>query len=183
MKKNTTPPAISPEFDRAALLVIDVQHGLFQKSTPIYHADQLLQNLNALIDRARANGVPVIYVQHSDPRHLVKDSPGWKLHPRLRQPEKETVIHKVQGNAFEGTELSELLRQEKVGRLVVAGLVTHGCVKATCLGGRALGYPVTLVSDAHSSYSQEAARLISEWHAKLAQAGVTLRSTEAVAFD
>lgn len=183
MKKNTTPPVIPPEFDRAALLVIDVQHGLFQKSTPIYQAEQLLHNLNTLIERARSGGVLVIFVQHSAPRHLAEGSAEWQLHPRLHQPHDEPVVHKVHGNAFEETELSELLRQEKVGRLVVTGLVTHGCVKATCLGGRALGYPVTLVSDAHSSYSQEAARLIEEWHAKLEKAGVTLRSTDDVAFD
>ena len=182
MKKNIIPPVIPPGFDRTALLVIDVQHGLFQKATPIYQAEQLLQNLNRLIERARTHGVPVIYIQHSATRHLVRGSAEWQLHPRLNQPDRESVIHKLHGNAFEDTNLAELLRDEKVGRLVVAGLVTHGCVKATCLGGRELGYPVTLVSDAHSSYSQDASGLIEEWHAKLSDAGVTLRSTEEVTF-
>ena len=70
MSKKTVLPVIPPEYDRAVLLVIDVQHGLFQKSTPIYHAEQLLQNLNTLIERARVRGVPLIYVQHSDPPPL-----------------------------------------------------------------------------------------------------------------
>jgi nicotinamidase-related amidase len=182
MKKKTIPPVIPPEYERTALLVIDVQHGLFQKSTPIYRAEQLLQNLNVLIERARARGVAVIYVQHSDPRNLVKGSPGWQLHPRLHPPDHEPVIHKLHGNAFEETGLNDLLSEERVGRLVVTGLVTHGCVKATCLGGRELGYPVMLVSDAHSNYSSDAARLIEEWHDKLTQGGVELRSTEDVAF-
>lgn len=182
MKKITIPFVMPPDYERTALLVIDVQHGLFQKATPIYHAEQLLQNLNALIERARACGVPVIYVQHSAPRHLVKGSTEWQLHPLLHRPDREPVIHKLHGNAFEDTCLAELLRDEKVGHLVVTGLVTHGCVKATCLGGLELGYPVTLVRDAHSNYSQDAARLIEEWHIKLEQAGVTLRSTEEVTF-
>ncbi len=177
MKKKPISPGIPPEHDRTALLVIDVQHGLFHKSTPIYHAEQLLQNLNTLIEWARSGDVTLIYVQHSAPRHLVEGSAEWQLHPRLHQPDGEPVIHKVHGNAFEETRLAELLRDEKVGRLVVSGLVTHGCVKATCLGGRELCYPVTLVSDGHSSYSQDAARLIEEWHARLEEAGVALRST------
>lgn len=183
MPKKIVPPVIPPEYDRVALLVIDVQHGLFQKSTPIYHAEQLLQNLNTLIERARVRGVPVIYVQHSDPRHLVKGSPAWQLHPRLYQPDHERVIHKLHGNAFAGTNLAEMLREEEVGRLVVTGLVTHGCIRATCQGGRELGYPVTLVTDAHSNYSQDAVRLIEEWHAKLAQTGVTLCLTEEVSLE
>lgn len=182
MKKKTIPAVIPPGHERTALLVIDVQHGLFRKSTPIYHAEELLRNLNTLIERARSCSVPVIYVQHSAPRHLVKGSADWQIHPRLHQPVREPVIHKLHGNAFEETGLAVLLRDEMVGHLVVTGLVTHGCVKATCLGGRELGYPVTLVTDAHSSYSQDAARLIDEWHVKLAQAGVTLRSTDEVTF-
>ena len=55
--------------------------------------------------------------------------------------------------------------------MIVTGLVTHGCVKATCLGALALGYAVTLAADGHSSYSKEAAPLIEEWNRKLGAAG------------
>jgi nicotinamidase-related amidase len=67
--------------------------------------------------------------------------------------------------------------------VVVTGMVTHGCVKATCLGARELGYPVTLVTDAHSSYSQDAAALIEKWHANLSKEGVTLLPTVQVQFE
>lgn len=63
------------------------------------------------------------------------------------------------------------LADRGVGRVVVTGLVTHGCVKATCLGGLELGYEVVLAKDGHSSYSKEAARLIEEWNRKLGEAG------------
>jgi nicotinamidase-related amidase len=183
MSKKTVLPAIPPEFNRTALLVVDVQLGLFQKATPIYKAEELLHNINLLIEHARDGGVPVVYIQHSDPRNLVKDSPGWQLHPRLHPPEHDPVVHKLHGNAFEGTELAGLLDERRVGRLVVTGLVTHGCVRATCLGGRELGYPVTLISDAHSNYSPDAAALIAKWHENLAQAGVLLQPTAEVLFD
>lgn len=181
--KKTISPTISPEYDQTALLVIDVQLGLFQKSTPVYRAEQLIDNINTLVEKAHNDGVPVVYIQHSDPRYLVFNSPGWQLHPQLHPQVGDAIVHKLHGNAFEGTNLAELLNKMGVGRLVVTGLVTHGCVKATCLGGRELGYPVTLVSDAHSNYSQDAAAIIEKWHAKLSEEGVLLIPTYRIDYE
>lgn len=182
MPDKTQPIQLPPDFDRPALLVIDVQLGLFQKSTPIYKADQLIQNILTLVERAHHWRAPVIYIQHADPRNLVKGSAGWQIHPALNPLENDPIVHKLHGNAFEDTNLVEILHANKVGRLVVTGLVTHGCVKATCLGGRELGYPLTLVTDAHSNYSQDAAAMIEKWHANLSKAGVMLLSTAQVDF-
>jgi nicotinamidase-related amidase len=166
-----------------ALLVIDVQQGLFRKSTPIYQADELLENINLLVDRAHAVGVPVFYIQHSDSRTLVKGSQDWQLHPELQPQRRDTIVHKLHGNAYEDTNLDSLLKSKNISRLIVAGLVTHGCVKATCLGARQLGYTVILVKDGHSSYSKDAGRLIEEWNQKLATQGCELLSTSQVEFS
>lgn len=166
-----------------ALLVIDVQQGLFQKSTPIYRAEELLQNIATLIERAHNAGVPVIYIQHSDTKILVMGSPNWQLHPRLQPLAIDYIIHKLHGNAFEDTNLQEVLQSQNISGLVVTGLVTHGCVRATCLGARQLGYPVVLVKDAHSSYSKQAAALIEEWHQKLLAMQVELKATAEVTFE
>lgn len=139
------------ESKKTALLIIDVQQGLFKKSVPIYKARELLQNLGILINKARLADVPVYYVQHSGKGGLERDSSGWQFHPQLPPVEPDHVIHKEHGNAFEETNLDDVLKAENVTSLVMAGLVTHGCVKATCLGGKAQGYEVTLVSDAHSN--------------------------------
>lgn len=176
-------PSLPSEYTRSALLVIDVQDGMFHKSTPVYQAGQLIHNINTLVERAHRCGAPVIYIQHSGQRDLVRGTPGWQIHPDLRPLETDTIVHKEQGNAFENTTLTDVLNVHQVGRVVVTGMVTHGCVKATCLGARALGYPVTLVSDAHSSYSQDAAALIDKWHAALSQEGVILLSTAELQFD
>ena len=69
-----------------------------------------------------------------------------------------------------------------IGRVIVTGLVTHGCVKATCLGALALGYAVTLAADGHSSYSKDAAPLIEEWNRKLGEAGASVMPTSQIAF-
>lgn len=165
-----------------ALLVIDVQAGLFTKPTPLYNAAQLLANLNSLVERAHAAGVPVIYVQHSDKNFLVKDSPAWQFHAEIRPQAGDLIVHKQHGNAFEDTCLEAELARLNVGHLVVTGLVTHGCVRATCLGAQKAGYRVTLVSDGHSSFSDKAAALIEEWNTKLSQAAVTLQTAAEISF-
>ncbi len=165
-----------------ALLVVDVQRELFAKSTPIYQAERLLANVNALVARARAAGAPVFFVQHSSDRILAKGSEGWQLHPALQPSAGDGRVDKLHGSAFEGTGLGAELAARQVDRVVVAGLVTHGCVKATCLDAVRLGYGVTLAGDAHSSYSKDAARQIEQWNGKLATAGVQVRPTAEIEF-
>ena len=167
---------------KSALLVIDVQKGLFEKSTPIYKADELLENINSLINRARQAGVPVLFIQHSSSKILEKGSDGWQLHPRVQPLADEPIIHKLHGNAFEDTTLQEELTKRKVSSVVVTGLVTHGCVKATCLGALDLGYQLVLVSDAHSSYSKDAAQMIEKWNNALHEKGALLQQTRQVEF-
>lgn len=166
----------------AALLVIDVQRGLFEKSTSIYNAEQLLANLNALIGDARRAGIPVLFIQHANDGALAEGSDAWRLHPRIQPLPTEPIVHKRHGNAFEETVLQQELESRRVRTLVIAGLVTHGCVKATCLGAMALGYRVVLVSDGHSSFSKQAARLIEEWNRKLNGLGAELRATSDISF-
>jgi nicotinamidase-related amidase len=164
-----------------ALLVIDVQKGLFKKSTPIYKAEQLLENINALIRRAGRAGAPVLYIQHAN-KMLVEGTDDWELHPELERLEAGVAIHKRQGNAFQDTNLREELEAREIRRLVITGLVTHGCVKATCIGAKSQGYEVVLVKDGHSSYSKQAAKLIAEWNEKLSEGTVELGATEEIAF-
>lgn len=166
-----------------ALLVIDVQQGLFKKSSPIYKAEELLRNINSLVDRAHRAGVPVFYVQHADGRTLVEGTPDWQLHAQLQPLATDGMVHKQHGNAFEGTGLDEALKSRNVTSVVITGLVTHGCVRATCMGALQLGYRVTLARDAHSNYSKEAPRLIEEWNHKLSAQQVELKSTAEIEFS
>ena len=166
-----------------ALLVIDVQKGLFEKSTSIYEANQFLENINNLINQARHESMPVIFIQHSSPKTLEKGSDAWQLHPQIQPLTEETVIHKIHSNAFEETNLREELQKRNVSVLVVTGLVTHGCVKATCLGALEEGYKVVLVSDAHSNYSKDAAQLIEKWNRSIRESGADVIETQKVRFS
>jgi nicotinamidase-related amidase len=165
-----------------ALFVIDVQQGLFRKSTPIYKADDLLKNINTIIEHAHRDGVPVFYIQHSDLKTLRKGSQDWQLHPELHPLKTDYLIHKQHGNAFEGTNLGDILQSKNITNLVITGLVTHGCVRATCIGARQLGYEVILVMDGHSNYSKQAARLIDEWNQKLSAIKVKMQPTAGIRF-
>jgi nicotinamidase-related amidase len=166
-----------------ALLIIDVQQGLFWKRKPIYKARELLDNIHMLVRRAHKSGVPVFYIQHSNEKTLQKDTPNWQLHHRLNPLEIDHIIHKQHGNAFEDTPLEAALKSYHVTKLVIMGLVTDGCVKATCLGARQLDYDVTLVQDGHSSYSKDAGRLIDKWNRKLAAQNCELKTASQVTFS
>ena len=167
--------------NNVALLVIDVQQGLFSKST--YKAEQLLHNINTLIERAHRDGVPVFFIQHSGAKTLVKGSQDWELHPQLHRLATDPIVHKEHGNAFEDTVLDAALKSGQVTNVVVTGLVTHGCVRATCIGALQLGYRVTLVKDGHSSYSKQAAKLVEEWNQKLSAMGAELQSASEIEFS
>lgn len=170
------------EQSEIALLVIDVQKGLFEKSTPIYNAKLLLENINSLINKARQEGIPVVFVQHSNPKILEKGSDAWQFHPEIQPLAEEVVIHKLHGNAFQGTNLREELEKRDVSILVTTGLVTHGCVRATCLGAMDEGYKVVLVSDGHSSYNKDAAQLIEQWNRAIREKGADVIEAQRVRF-
>ena len=100
----------------------------------------------------------------------------------MERLETGVAIHKRHGNAFQDTNLREELESRGIRRVVITGLVTHGCVRATCIGAKRQGYEAVLVKDGHSSYSKQAAKLIAEWNEKLSEGTVELRATEEIVF-
>ncbi len=163
-------------------MVIDVQRGLFKRTSPIYQTEMLLKNINALMERAHLAKVPVVVVQHSNESFLKEDSPDWLLHPALVLHETDLHIRKCHASSFEKTSLKSQLDSLGVKSIVVSGLVSQGCVKAGCLDAVRLGYRVILASDAHSNYHRQAALIIAEWNEKLSAAGVELRLTDQIDF-
>lgn len=171
---------ISLDPGTTALLVIDVQQGLFTKPTPIYQEQALLENINSLKELFTREGAAVIFIQHSNQKLLVRDSDNWQFHPQLLVNETDCIIHKTQGNAFEGTVLKAELDTRGISTLVVTGLVTNGCVRATTIGGHDLGYRVILVEDGHSTYIKTAAKLVREWNHTLGQEIAEVHPTAAI---
>ena len=114
---------------------------------------------------------------------MIKGSDYWQLHPSLIPLSEDWQVFKEHGNAFEETNLCEILKSHGIGRIVVCGLVTHGCVKSTCLGGLEEGFQVILAGNAHSSFSGEAAAMIVKWNKALAENGVIVKDPSEIRFD
>ena len=131
-----------------ALLVIDVQNGIVAGA---YNRDGVIGNISTLIDKARAENVPVLWVQHSDDGDLALGSESWQFVPELVRGDSEPVVHKRYADSFEETDLEKLLAEQRVGRLVVTGAQTDECIRSTIHGAFTRGYDVTLVGDAHTT--------------------------------
>ena len=130
-----------------ALMVIDAQNGVLART----HArDQVVANISTLVTQARDEGVPVVWVQHSGDE-LPRGSEAWEYVPELSREESEPLIHKTHGDAFEDTDLEEVLAANGIGRLVVSGAQSDGCIRCTIHGAFARGYDVTLAADAHTT--------------------------------
>jgi nicotinamidase-related amidase len=136
-----------PDRPGTALLVIDVQNGVMAGAP---RREEVIANIGTLIGRARAGGVPVIWVQHAD-QGLPEGSESWQYVPELVRLEGEPLVHKHYGDSFEATDLEVRLAERGVGRLVVAGAQTDACVRSTLHGAFVRGYDTTLVEDAHTT--------------------------------
>ena len=131
----------------SALLVIDVQNKVVAGA----HArDEVVARIAALVDRARREHVPVVWVQHFD-EQTVRGSDGWQIVPELVPDQSEPLVEKSYGDAFEGTRLEVVLSDMGVGRLIVTGAQTDACIRCTLHGAFTRGYDAVLVGDAHTT--------------------------------
>ncbi len=141
-----------------AVVVIDVQNRVVANA---HERDAVVANIAHLVDHARREAVPVVWVQHND-EDLERGSEPWQIVPELAPNESEELIHKSYGDSFEETNLEEVLANLKVGRLVIAGAQTDQCIRSTLHGAMVRGYDTQLVGDAHTTEDQ------SQWGAPTA---------------
>ena len=135
-----------------ALLVVDVQNGVVAEA---HERDSVVANVSSLVDKARRERVPVVWVQHSD-EGLARGSDEWRIVPELAPTDGEPLIEKNYGDSFEDTSLETVLSGLGVGRLVVVGAQTDACIRSTLHGAFVRGYDATLVKDAHTTEDQSA---------------------------
>jgi nicotinamidase-related amidase len=142
-----------------ALVIVDVQAGMFAIAPAVYRGAEVLATIGRLLESARAAGAPVIYVQHDgqEAGHPLRpDAPGWPIHPQIAPRPGETVIRKRFADAFQETRLAESLAAWGVRRLVLVGMQTDYCVDTTCRRAFSLGFEVTLAADAHTTWDSSA---------------------------
>ena len=147
---------------KSALLVIDVQRGLFNETSKPHDGEDVIDRINALSEKARQTGIPVIFVQHERQEgSLVYLSPSWELALGLNVLPTDSFERKTTPDAFHNTELKPKLDKMKIKHLIICGFASEFCVDSTVRRAATLGYKVTLVSDAHTTYDRAHAPAIS----------------------
>lgn len=154
---------------RRALLIIDMQEGLFNGPEQPYERERVLANINMLIGAARKTDAPIFAVRHTGPKGSPIE-PGSRLTQLIPDlavdPAVDRVFDKNRPSCFSGTGLADWLRDANVSELVITGMKTEYCVDTTCRAASDLGFQPILVADAHTSVDTPtlSARKIIEHH-------------------
>jgi nicotinamidase-related amidase len=139
---------------QTAVLVIDVQRGLFCAKPAPSEAEAVVARINTVTAKARQAGALAIFVQHDGQpggEDVVPFTEGWELHPALEVRPGDLVIHKTTCDAFYGTTLESKLRSRGITTLVIAGYATDFCVDATLRSAVSKDLHVVVVADAHTT--------------------------------
>jgi nicotinamidase-related amidase len=168
---------------KSALLVIDVQIGVVGEA---FERDAKIANMSIAIGKARAESIPVIWVQHSD-EELVLESAEWEIVSELSPLPSEPRVRKTFRSSFEDTNLEEVLKTLGVSHVYVCGAETNNCVRHTSHTALEKGYDLTLISDAHTTtgfewdgYIVDAARVIDEQNTNFIEYSLPGRTARAV---
>lgn len=141
---------------KRAVLVIDVQRGLCEGEYETFEAARVIDRINLVTSGARAAGALVVVIQHeSKSALLAHGSQGWQLALALHTVATDTLLRKTAADSFHLTELDALLKRHAITELVICGMQTDFCVDTTTRRALALGYPVMLVSDGHTTLNNK----------------------------
>lgn len=142
---------------KKALLVIDVQKGMYQEGHVVYEGENLLQNIKGLIGQARSAGIPIFYIQHNAPagKPLEYGTTGWEIHPEITPNKEDGRIQKTTPDPFYKTSLDEELRTQGIEHIIITGIQSEACIDTTCRRASSMDYKVTLVSDTHSTWDSQ----------------------------
>lgn len=140
---------------KSAVLVIDVQTVLFDPEPQPFEAENVLNRINQVTDWARKQAIPVIFIQHEQANSIIEfDSTGWKLQADLTTDTNDHFVRKTTPDSFLKTNLDSLLKDLDIEHLFICGYASEFCVDTTVRRAAGLGYPVTLVSDAHTTHDK-----------------------------
>jgi len=137
-----------------ALLIIDMQTGLFYGPDKPHNGAQVLANINILIDKAHQAGLPVYAAQHTGPigSPVAPGSPLTQILPEINiDATTDILFDKTRPNCFTGTALAEWLQKGKIDEVIIAGMKTEFCIDTTCRAAADLGFNPVLISDAHTT--------------------------------
>jgi len=139
--------------DVTALLVIDMQAGLFTPETPRHDAEGVVVRINAVAAAVRASSGIVVFIQHDGPAGdtFEPGTSGWQLLPSLARTPADAIVHKTACDSFYDTDLEAVLARQNVRRLLVTGCATDFCVDTTVRAATSRDYQVVVVEDGHTT--------------------------------
>ena len=138
----------------SAVLVIDVQIGLFDPAP--FEAEQVINRINTVTQKARISGCPVFFIQHeTEKAPLQYKSKNWELHQGLTVLDEDIKIRKTTPDSFLKTNLEKVLKSKRIENLFICGYASEFCVDTTVRRAAALGYEVSLISDAHTTHDKD----------------------------
>jgi nicotinamidase-related amidase len=145
---------------KRALIVIDAQNEYITGALPIAHPplSTSLPAISAAADAARAEGAPLILVQHIEDDEapvFARGSEGTALHPVVAGREPDLLVTKSSVSAFPGTVLESWLRENAVDTVTIAGYMTQHCCAGTARDAAELGFTVEFLSDATGTLALE----------------------------
>ena len=165
-----------------ALLIIDVQKGMFSAGGP-HDSNRVVESLENVLAKARSSAAEVFFVQHDGGQSspLAKGSAGFDYHPALIPLPSEDVTVKQHCSAFQGTDLLAKLTAAGVDELVVGGMQSEFCVDTAVRGAFERGFTVTLIADGHTTFDTPAlpAKQIVAHHNHTLQSGNFAQVVEA----
>jgi maleamate amidohydrolase len=155
-------------------LIIDLQVDYFQHERLSEHRPALVAHTNQLVATARSADSPIVWVRTeyspdlSDAslemkkrqiRVTIAGTPGASLLPELDARSSDTFVLKKRYSAFFGTDLDSILEHHSCSRLIIAGINTHACIRATVVDAYQRDIDVLLAHDCIDSYDEEHDRI------------------------
>jgi len=149
-----------------ALLIIDMLNDFVYGSLKVPAAKEIVPKIKKLVDLFHSCKKPVIYLRDSHVKgvdlelklwgeHAIEGTWGSEVIEELKPQAGDFLVAKRRYSGFFATDLDLLLRELKVERLVLTGVVTDICVMHTAADAFFRGYEVIVVSDATASLTPE----------------------------
>ena len=168
-----------------ALIVVDLSNGFSDPASPLGgNFDSQISQINGLLDTFRAKKLPVYFtsvVYHDETTasvfrrrlpdlNILQTSSQWvKINSKINKKSDELIIEKQWPSAFFKTQLAAHLEKNAVDSIVVVGLTTSGCVRATVVDGLQHNFPVFVVPEACGDRNLSAHQAsLHDMHAKYA---------------
>ncbi|EJR55730.1 hypothetical protein IIM_00822 [Bacillus cereus VD107] len=154
---------------KQALLIIDAQQELIdgnEQENEVFRKTELLATLNTAVQQAIDSNALIVFVRDTDVASGTGE--GFEVHNQIKMPQSAILINKQATNAFYGTSLHDLLKEEKINHLVIGGCKTEHCIDTAVRTATVQGFDVTLIKNGHSTTDSNvlSAQQIIEHHNK-----------------